>query len=96
MFTGPRDGPLGDFIKIARGRETRRCFIVIALYDRATQFANAFHAFSRVGVIADHIAKAHEARAFARARVSQHGFQRLEIAVNIAENGESHERLGQS
>ena len=61
MVTGPRDGALRDFIKIAGRRETRCRLIVIAFHSRTIQFANAGHAFSRIGVIADHIAQAHVA-----------------------------------
>jgi hypothetical protein len=63
---------------------------MIAFNDRAIQFPNAFHAFSRIGVIADHITQAYKTRAFARARISQHRLQRLEISVNIAENCKPH------
>ena len=78
------------FIKVARRREARRRLIVIAFHDRAIQFPNAFHAFSWIGVIADHITKAHKTRTFARACIRQHRLQRLKIGVNIAENCKPH------
>ena len=84
------DGALGEFVEIARGGGERRLLVVIAFHDGTIQFANAFHAFSRIRVVTDHVAQAHKMRAFALARVGQHGFERFEIGVDITENCETH------
>ena len=81
---------LGHLVEIAGRFDQRRLLVVVAFDDRAIHFANALDALVRVGVVTDHVAQTNKVRALALARVRQHGFERLEIGVNVTENGEAH------
>ena len=63
---------------------------MIALYHGAIQFAYAFDAFARVGVITDYVAQAHKMRAPAFPRVRQYCFERFEIRVDVTKNCKTH------
>ena len=84
------DGALGQFIETLGGRRQRCLFVVIAFYHWAIQFAHAFDAFTRIGIITDYVAQAYEVRASACARVRQHCFERFKISVDITENCDAH------
>ena len=67
-------------------------FVMIAFDDGQSSCAHDLDAFMRIGVVADEIAEANEVRALLFVRVGEDGFGRLEIGVEIAEDGEAHVR----
>ena len=50
----------------------------------------SFDALARVGVVANDVTEADKLRAGLRARVREHGLKRLEVGMDVAENGKSH------
>ena len=92
MRARPIDRLLGHLVEIARRLAERGLFVVISLHAGAIQLAHDLDALMRIGVVADEIAQANEMRAFLFARIVQDRFGRLEIGVEITEDGEAHGR----
>ena len=63
---------------------------MVPFYDRAFHLLDNLGALVRVRVVTDHIAEANVMGAVSRARVCQNGLSRLEIGVEVAENGKAH------
>jgi hypothetical protein len=88
---GPVDRLLSELVEIARGVGEAGLLVVIAFYDRAIELSHDLDTFVRIGVVADDVAETDEVGAFLLMRVFEDGFGRLEIGVEITENGEAHE-----
>jgi len=78
----PRNHSLSSAVKLS--------LVVVAFDDGAVHFAHALDALMRVGVVTDHVAQTNKVCALALARVLQHGFERLEVGMNVTEDRETH------
>src|SRR5262249_33604758 len=75
-------------------RRSGKCYllIVIAFYHGAIQFADKIQAFSRVGVITDHVSQTNKVRPSAVACIRENCFERFKISMDITQNCEAHGR----
>ena len=65
-------------------------FIVIALDAGDVHVADDFEAFLGIGVVADDVAEADVMRGLLLFGVRQDGLERLQVAVNVSDDGEFH------
>ena len=63
---------------------------MISFYDWAIHFPHALDALVRVRVITDDVAQTNEIGALVFPRIRHHRIERLEIGVNVTENGKAH------
>ena len=90
MGASPIDRFLGQLVEgLGRG-DDRGLLVVVALHHRALELLDDLDALARVGVVANDVAQADKLRAGLRARVREHGLKRLEVGMDVAENGKSH------
>src|SRR5262249_13384033 len=87
LLAGPKNGPLGPAGKAFRIIQS--ALIVIA-EDRLIEAQHAIDALAGIRPVADDIAQAIDAVDALAGDVGQDGFERLEITVNIADNGPFH------
>jgi hypothetical protein len=66
---------------------------VITFYHWTIQFADTFHAFSRICVVTDHVAQTHELGTSTLARIRQYRFERFKVSVDITQNCETHREI---
>jgi hypothetical protein len=90
LLARPSHGPLCHFIEIASRHRLGSLLVVISLNGWAIQIAHDLDALARIGVVADDIAQANEMRAVMFAGVRDHGLERLQVCMHIAENGKPH------
>ena len=86
----PVDGLFRERIEAGQVVGERSLFVVISLHDRALEIADDFHAFVRVGIVADHVAEAGVMRDVVRARVGEDGLQGFQIGMNVSKNSKTH------
>ena len=63
---------------------------MISLYRRAIELTHNPDAGAGICIVTDNVTEADEIAATVLARIRQHSLERLQIAVDIAENRESH------
>jgi hypothetical protein len=68
----------------------KACLIVIAHDNGAAQAANHLKALRRIRAVTHNVAQADQLLHSLRRDVGKHGFQRLQIAMNVGENCELH------
>ena len=85
LVARPKDGPLGARVE-SFGIE-QRPLVVIAQQADAARLDHQIEAFTRVGPVTDNVAQAEDFFDALRADVGEHGLERFQVAVNIADNG---------
>ena len=90
MIAGPADRFLRQFVEALGGSDNRGLLVVVSLHHRAFEILDDLDAFARVGVVTDDVAETDELRAGLGLRVREHGLERFEVRVDVAENGNTH------
>ena len=65
-------------------------FVVVSLHAGNVHFADDGEAFLGVGVVADDVAQADDMRRVLGFDVFQNGLERLQVGVNVSDDGVSH------
>ena len=86
----PVDGVGGGGIEAFEMVVGGAVFVVIALHAGDVHVPDDFEAFLGIGVVADDVAEADVMRRLLASGVLQNGLERLQIAVNVSDDGKLH------
>ena len=96
LMAGPVDRFLGERIEACEVLFEGGQLVVVALHHRAIDVADDFQALVRVGVVTDDVAETDVVRYLVLLGVGQDGLERLEIGMDVSENGKSHGQGGEA
>ncbi len=94
VAAGPHQGGGGHRVHLVERVGAGGVLVVVALDHRAAHVAHPLEAAVRVGVVADHVAKADVAVAALLFGILEHGIEGLVIGMNVTEQRDPHDGQG--